>query len=283
MKINAICVVKNEVDVIEETLLNAAEFCHRVYVFDNGSTDGTWEKIQLLANENREIEIAFHSGEVFKNQLRNRVYNKYHHLYSDDDWWYILDGDEMLTESPQWRLEDAVEQGKNAMHAWFAQFYFTDQDMENYFNEDLEAPVTERRRYYRVNWREVRFFKNHPKKNWPETLKGRIPSFCKKFHSDAPICRHYAERTPEQIKARVKLREHNPFSFFHVRTKKDDFQWIRSSKDLFYYENDGEFEFPATDKLGFYRKELGHWFMWRWKNLLSIPHRLARFATSLSR
>ncbi len=274
MKVNAICVVKNEVDVLKETLLNAMKFCHRIYVFDNGSTDGTWELLQTMAIHHEQVEIAEQSNEVFKNQLRNRVYNKYHHLYSDQDWWYILDADEMLTESPVPRLKAAMKRGKDCMYAWFAQFYFTDKDLEHYEQEKIRAPVVERRRYYRINWREVRFFKNNPDFCWPESITGRIPPFTNKFYADAPICRHYAERTPEQIEARVKLREHNPYSFFHVKSKQPNYSWIKPAKGLFYYENDGKFQFPITDKLDYYWRELKFWVKWRWTNVVAIPNRV---------
>lgn len=275
MKLNAICMVKNEGDVIEETLLNAKQFCHRIYVFDNGSDDGTWETVQRLANTYEEIEVAFHSYEEFKNQLRNRVYNKYNHLYSDKDWWYILDADEMLTEDPKPRLEKAAKKGKDAMHVWQAQFYFTDKDQEKYHMEDLSQPTTERRRYYRINWREVRFFTNNPNEKWSENITGRIPPHCGKFYQDSPICRHYAQRTPEQIIARNQMRINNPYSFFHIKNKQTE-SWIKKADDMFYYNNDGKFEFPAYDKFKYFANELRYWVQWRTKNVLQLPFKLLR-------
>lgn len=271
MKINAICMVKNEVDIIEETLLNAMKFCHKIYIFDNWSTDGTWEIVESMAKRFKEIEIAAHSEEVFKNQLRNRVYNQFHRLYTKEDWWYILDADEMLVESPKPMLEKAAKKGKNVMRSWFAQFYFTEKDLDVFANEDKTKPVSHRRKFYRVNWREVRFFKNDPDISWPETITGRVPPHCNKMYRDSPICRHYAERDPEQIAARNSIRINNPYSFFHVRSKKANHSWIRNSKDYFYYCNDGKFHFPITDKIKYYLKEVKHWFYWRWQNVCDLP------------
>lgn len=276
MKINAICVVKNEADVIKSTLLNAMKFCHRIYVFDNGSDDGTWEIIQLLDKHYEQIVIAQRSSEVFKNQLRNRVYNMFHHEYSADDWWYILDADEMLTESPAAKLKQAARAGNNCMYAWFAQFYFTDKDMLTYHSEDQSLPVMERRHYYRINWREIRFFKNDPEQVWPETVSGRIPYFMNKMHSDAPILRHYAERTPEQIKQRVNVRKNNPYSFLHVRNKKPNHQWVKQADTLFYYNNDGKFQFPLADRIKFHLREAKFWCQWRWKSVAALPQKLCK-------
>ncbi len=275
MKLNAICMVKNEADVIEETLLNAAAFCHKIYVFDNGSDDGTWEIVQRLADSYENIEVAFHSFEVFKNQLRNRVYNKYHQLYSRDDWWYILDADEMLVEDPKPRLEKAMAKGKDCMHVWQAQFYFTDKDQENYHLEDMSQPTSMRRNYYRINWREVRFFQNDPNQDWPETVTGRIPPFRGKFYQDSPICRHYAQRTPEQIKMRNQLRINNPYSFFHIKNKSKS-SWIMPASNLFTYNNDGKFTFPLRDKTKYFANEFRYWLQWRMKNLHKLPARLQK-------
>ena len=43
MKIHAICLTRNEADVIEPCLLEAAQWADRIYVYDGASTDGTWE------------------------------------------------------------------------------------------------------------------------------------------------------------------------------------------------------------------------------------------------
>jgi glycosyltransferase involved in cell wall biosynthesis len=58
MKLNAICTIKNEVDIILETLDNALRFCDSIYVLDNGSTDGSWELICEKAKSDLRVVIA---------------------------------------------------------------------------------------------------------------------------------------------------------------------------------------------------------------------------------
>ena len=166
MKLNAICIIKNEVDIILETLNNALRFCDTIYVFDNGSTDGSWELIYQKSLNDYRIVIAAHTDEIYRNQFRNRVYNMFHHLFSASDWWYILDADEMLTEDPRPMLIKAMQRNKDQMRVWQAQFYFTDKDLAVYDQEDKALEVSKRRRYYRINWREPRFFRNSPSKKW---------------------------------------------------------------------------------------------------------------------
>lgn len=267
MKVNAICMVKNEADVIIEALENALNFCHKIYVFDNGSTDGTSELIDAFIEEHPQVILTERSDEIFKNELRNRVYNRYHKEFSGDDWWYILDADELIPNDPRPLLRQASEKGYDSMRIWQAQFYFTDKDMEVYDQEDQSLPTQERRRYYRINWREPRFFKNCPEQEWGETITGKVPPFRGKFYYRSPICCHYAQRTPEQIKERVTLRLANPYSFLHL--KKGDAlaqsSWLKKADDLFYYNNDGDFTFPLLDKVDYFVRDAGYWLQWRFK------------------
>jgi glycosyltransferase involved in cell wall biosynthesis len=269
MKINAICMVKNEADVLIETLHHALTFCDNIYVFDNGSNDGTWEKLQAFVKQEPRVIIAARSDEVFKEQLRNRVYNQYHHLFSAKDWWYILDADEMLAQDPRPMLKKAMQAGKQQMRMWQAQFYFTDKDAEQYATEDHSKAVAQRRRYYRINWREPRFFLNSPEQKWPETVSGRVPPFCKKLYRPSPICCHYANRTPEQIQQRRKIRINNPAIFIHVQRQNAN-DWMKKSADLFYFEPTQDFRFPLLDQLNYYRRECGFWCSWRIKSVLNL-------------
>jgi glycosyltransferase involved in cell wall biosynthesis len=51
MKLVGLCVTKDEVDIIGFCLRHASQFCDKIYVLDNGSTDGTWEIINDLRAE----------------------------------------------------------------------------------------------------------------------------------------------------------------------------------------------------------------------------------------
>ena len=269
MKLNAIVMVKNEEDIVVETIRNALTFCDNIYVFDNGSDDGTWEKVFALTLEDERVVIAEQSGEIYRNQLRNRVFNKYNHLFSRNDWWYILDADEMLDKSPKPLLERAAKSGCDHMSVWQAQFYFTDKDLEVYDSENMQLPVSERRRYYRINWQEQRFFINDPNFVWSEHISGRIPPYCKKHSRLSPVCRHYPERTPYQIINRRSIRKDNPYSFFHVKNKSEQ-DWIKKSEDLHYYTPGEQLKLTVSDRLSYQYRLCGYWVKHRFNNLLTL-------------
>ncbi|MBL4631700.1 MAG: glycosyltransferase family 2 protein [Paraglaciecola sp.] len=269
MQLNAICIMKNEADIIVETLNNALRFCDTIYVFDNGSTDGSWQIICEQALNDPRIVIAAHSDEIYRNQFRNRVYNMFHHRYSTSDWWYILDADEMLIEDPRPMLVKAMMHNKNQMRVWQAQFYFTDKDLAVYEQENKALKVSERRRYYRINWREPRFFINSPSEKWSEKISGKVPPFCQRLYHPSPICRHYAQRSPEQIKMRREIRLNNPFSFLHVKNKSAN-DWLKKSADCFYYQEGKKMTFPLMDRVTYYASQTRYWLLWRAKNLMSL-------------
>ncbi len=280
MKLNAICVLKNEADIIVDTLNNALRFCDSIFIFDNHSDDGSWELVCDMAKKDSRVIIAARTKETYRNQFRNRIYNMFHQNYSSSDWWYILDADELLVEDPRPMLVKAMQRNKNQMRVWQAQFYFTDHDLEHYENEDKLLSVPERRFYYRINWREPRFFRNSPTENWPEHISGKVPPFCANLYHPSPICRHYAERTPEQIQARRKLRVKNPYSFLHVKKKPID-DWLRKAEDCFYYQPGLSMQFPLSDRLGYYLNQSTYWIKWRLKNVLSLKQLITQKLTNV--
>jgi hypothetical protein len=273
MKLNAICTIKNEVDIIADTLNYALRFCDNIYVLDNASSDGSYELICEKAALDPRVFIAARTDEIYRNQFRNRVYNMFNHTFTSNDWWYILDADEMLMEDPRPMLARAKQRNKNQMRVWQAQFYFTDTDLSVYDNEDKSLPVSERRRYYRINWREPRFFKNAPDKKWPEDISGKVPSFCNSLYRPSPICRHYPQRSPEQIKMRHEIRVNNPYSFLHEKNKSES-AWLKHATNCFFYVEGTKMQFPIMDRFAFYARQSKYWLIWRVKNLLSIKNRV---------
>src|SRR6478672_3695702 len=128
-RVYGICLVKNEDDIIEQSLTFAAAYCERIYVLDNGSTDDTWEIVLDLARKHTKIVAFEQTFEPYGDWLRARVFNAVHRELSDNDWWMILDADEFLAEDPRPALEAAVVENADVVSTWQIQFYFTDKDL----------------------------------------------------------------------------------------------------------------------------------------------------------
>src|SRR5436853_6547718 len=98
MKIHAITVVKNEADIIEYTMKDALKWADYIYVFDNGSDDGTWEKLQAMASDH--LIPWKHDDAPFRESLRADVFNHFRDRAAPGDWWCRLDSDEVYDINP---------------------------------------------------------------------------------------------------------------------------------------------------------------------------------------
>lgn len=246
MKLYAICLVKNEDDVIAQTLTYASQYCDKIFVIDNGSTDRTWEIVQNLALNQPRIVAFAQKREPYDEGLRWLAYDAHHQEIGDNDWWLILDADEFLAEDPRPVIEQATRQGSDVINAWQIQFYYTDEDHKSWAagRDNRKIPIFARRRYYCIDWQEPRLFRNQTARNvifrqskllmstsaWGTSVlrvKGKV---CRR----RVFNRHYQYRDPLQIEKRLKLRYGNRYFSSQVQST----EWrsvIRPATDLCYH------------------------------------------------
>jgi hypothetical protein len=214
VKIRALCVMKNEADVIQETLLDALRWCDQIYVLDNGSEDGSWERVQRLASGNSGIILAGQELGPFHDGIRAQIYNRFKEQASPDDWWCRLDADEFHVGNPREILETTP---RHYFSIWSASisYYFTDSDLARYeANPNLfsdAVPVAEKCRFYLNHWSEPRFFRHDPTAHWRPS-DGGFPLAVwtnPAAPSRIPI-KHFAYRSPSQIQKRLDARRTAP-------------------------------------------------------------------------
>lgn len=220
IRVYGLMIAKNEADVIAQSLRYALNHCAKIIVMDNMSTDGTWEIVEGLAAEHPGRIIAHcRLDQSFSDGLRAIAYNAYHRELGPDDWWLRLDADEFLNADPTPTLETAHTEGADFIRANQMQFALTDADVSAIeAGVDSRAqPIEERRRHYRVNWREFRFFRNCPDVAWDVIENGQFPQNLskQKICSESVFNRHYAVRDVEQLKMRIALRQGSA-AFAHV-------------------------------------------------------------------
>ena len=201
VKLHGIMVAKNEADVIGDALRAAARRFDHIYVYDNGSTDGTWALVRALAEEHPAIEPVESSDRPFSNLIREEVLAAYRGRGARGDWWCKLDADEIYAEDP-WVFLSRVPPGYQLVHGASFQFYFTDRDLERHEADPglygADVPIEDRLRHYVNNWSEARFVRDdggrlfrdgHP---W-----GRV------VFPQRIWLRHYKYRSPGQIARRL--------------------------------------------------------------------------------
>jgi hypothetical protein len=77
-RIIGICLVKNDDDVIAQSLTVATRHCERIFVLDNESTDDTWTIVSDLARRHSGIVPFGQTLQPCVDGLRARVFNDVH-------------------------------------------------------------------------------------------------------------------------------------------------------------------------------------------------------------
>jgi len=221
VRIHGIMLVKDEADVIGETLEAAQRWCDSIYVFDNGSTDGTWEYVLRMAERSDRVIPFKQEATPFSQSLRGEVFRHYRDRAQPGDWWCILDGDEIYIDDPREFLTQVPQRYGEVWSSSF-QYYFTDADLETYEADPedfLGRRVEDRIRYYLNNWSESRFMRHHRGLVWPEDRDGhagyRRPLGVGATFPRRIRLKHYQYRSPEQMESRLRSRMAITTSYRH--------------------------------------------------------------------
>ncbi len=201
MRIFAICLTCNEADVIAACLREASSWCDRIFVYDGGSTDGTWEIVQRLAND---AIVPWQSEpQVFREGLRADVFDAFREEARAGDWWCQLNADEFYVEDPRSFLA-GVPAGFHIVWSVNLQYYLTPEMLAD---GPVDGPFETDRprfRHYEAAASERRFFRYRdrlrwdPAAAWPRHLGVNYPGL---LHF-----RHYPLRSPAQIQQRLEVR-----------------------------------------------------------------------------
>jgi len=209
MKIHGMCLVKNEADVLPETLTRALHWCDHIYVFDNGSSDGTWELVKELAGHHLQIIPYKQDDVLYSNGLLADIFNAFRSNAGPRDWWCRLDADEFYIDDPRIFLAKIPDRFQTVWSASF-EYFFTDQDAISYQQDPvnyLSTPVEQRLRYYLNHWGELRFFRHSDNTVWTRD-DGHFPEVVWEGLA-YPVriwLKHYQYRSPEQIQQRLLTR-----------------------------------------------------------------------------
>jgi glycosyltransferase involved in cell wall biosynthesis len=206
MRIHGICLVKNEGDIIRHFLTRSAEWCDRIYIYDNGSTDGTWEAAQETARKLPHIVLYRSEDKPFDDALRAEVFAHYRGDASRGDWWCRLDADEFYVDDPRAFLT-SVPAKHHVVWTTHLQYYFTTADLERFSSADETAPPAMHAdnlpRYYIANGAEARFFRHRPGLVW---AGGAWPRHLGLVEPRRIRVQHFQYRSPAQIQRRLDTR-----------------------------------------------------------------------------
>ena len=203
-KIHCIALCKNEADVVGVCLQEATKWADYIYVYDGGSTDGTWEIVKKLNHSG--IIPWKQDAKVFREGLRAEVFNEFRHQSSKGDWWLQLNVDEFYIGNPK-AFFSRVPRGQDLVWGIMAEYVLTEKDVAAI---DFSLPfekVMPLLRYYYVAWSEPRAFRYRAGLIWNEDWAW--PRHAGVVAKERIIYKHYPCRSPKQMQARWKARREN--------------------------------------------------------------------------
>jgi hypothetical protein len=226
VRIHGLCLVKNEGDIVRQGLRAARAWCDAIYVYDNGSVDGTWEQVQDMARHDSAIVPWKQEAVPFRNGLRADIFHAFANRARSGDWWVRLDPDEFYVDDPRAFLSSVPA---STGCVWYAPltYYFSTEEARRYHEDPSQfadnVPITEKCRHYFNYWSEVRFVRTEAMEpwegiaGWPEALTERVRSYNRRI-----LCRHFPYRSPSQIERRTQTRAPSALSgtvFCHEAVK----------------------------------------------------------------
>ena len=205
MKIFAIMLVKNEADVVKYSILDAKRWADRIFVMDNGSTDGTWQIVQSFADE---IVVPWKQDpQPFYDGLRADVFNHFRHEAQEGDWWCCnFDADEFYLDNPKEFLSKVPKEyglvAKKSLN-----FVLTQEDIKNYeFTGDFEKDRSHINKIGNCTTIEQRFFRYKKSFRWDNKNPFHTTRYAGKLYPKYILLKHYNWRSPQQMESRIATR-----------------------------------------------------------------------------
>ncbi len=206
MKIFGICLVKDESDIIEYSLNEQSKWADKIFVYDNGSSDSTWDLVNRLSETNPKVVPFKSEAKPFRDGLRSEVYNYYKHLAMEGDWWCVrCDPDEFYIDNPREILPN-ISRYDHCVSSIHFEFGLTEHDIESInFERPIENILPDIRTYKKKQTSEIRFVRHRMRLKWPINY-----SYPKQKGLISPIqirVKHYQYRSPSQIERRLEVRK----------------------------------------------------------------------------
>ena len=124
MTVVAVSLVKNEIDVIETTILHMATQVDQVVVADNGSTDGTRELLEQLP-----CEVLDDTDPAYYQSRKMTALASYAHQIYDATWIVPFDADEIWTACEADTVAEQLQRvSARVAPAWLYDHVVTDTD-----------------------------------------------------------------------------------------------------------------------------------------------------------
>lgn len=226
MRIIGICTVRDEEDIIGQSLRHAAQQLDLILVVDCGSQDSSVSEIENVCSEFKNVFFLGKLEPLVSEQVRRHIWAKFRNYFKVNDWWAIVDSDEFIEDNFKEKVEQATSQLADHISSVHVNFYYTESEAKNWYEgketlADRTRPIQDRRKFYSMNTSQIRLFRNLPWLRWFSDT-----SFPEKLSNPAKeriIYFHYQYRDIPQIEKRIKVRSKS----IPQQVLKDNPHWLK--------------------------------------------------------
>jgi glycosyltransferase involved in cell wall biosynthesis len=224
MKFFCLLPVRDEADIIGLCLERLLTWADRIYVFDTGSVDNTWEIVQDYASRSKKI-IPLKKDSVYfsENKLRGYLFHKAREEMKDGDWFLRVDADEFHYLAPEQFIKERLHKHETIVYHQYYNFELTESEAAALATtgavlEERKKPIEERRRHYSVSvYSEPRLCRYRSSMQWSNMVS--FPYNAGFVARERLPILHYPNRDPWQMERRCNLRA------FMVADKENRLNW----------------------------------------------------------
>ncbi|TLD70092.1 hypothetical protein FEM03_14540 [Phragmitibacter flavus] len=242
MRFFSLLPVRDEAEIIEQSIRHLLTWSDFIYVFDTGSVDGTWEIVCDLAQIERRI-VPLRRDPVYFNDtiVRGWIFHQARQIMRTGDWFLRVDADEFHHVPPPLFVKERLRPYETIVYHQYYNFVLLKSEVDAW-NEGKESmtdrikPIEERRRWYQPSvYSEPRMCRYRDTMHWPPSVS--FPYNAGYLAAERLPIRHYAHRDPVQLERRCFLRA------------------------MMMADQDNRSNWSAP--------ELHHWAMGEWENLIT--------------
>lgn len=150
MSFHGLLLIRDEIDILPETLPAFLSWCDSVTVFDLGSTDGTWEYVLDLARKDSRLIPFERRPVVYSDDLRCVPFHFARERFRDGDWVVKLDADEFFHDDPREFVRERLRWFESVVYLQWYYFRLTEREVADWESgkvtiADRSRPIAERR------------------------------------------------------------------------------------------------------------------------------------------
>jgi hypothetical protein len=211
MKFHALLPVRDEADILAQCVASLLEWADKIYIFDTGSVDESWEIANELASKHREIILLGREDVYFSEMtVRAWMFNAARENFREGDWFVRADADEFHHIPPPIFVRERMGRSETVAYYQYYDFQFTSKELDRWKAgeetlRDRISPITQRRRFFTIKtYCEPRLCKFRESMKWPVSVS--FPYNAGFIARERLPIRHYPHRDPVQMRQRYILR-----------------------------------------------------------------------------